>query len=326
MKLAGSFALAGLLCCGAIHAGDCPPLAIYAKIPLAQVEGWNAELVPVQIAGVPKLMLLDTGAYFSTLKPETVNELQLKAAPATIKLYGLTGNKSESFVSTAFGIGGMHGNGIQFMVDDMNWGDKQAVGLLGASILTNYDLSIDFGAHRLDLISPNHCDGNVVYWPERPITEIPFKLKDRWKIILPVTLDGKEVMAQLDTGASRSTLLKDKAERSYNVVVGSADTPVAGNLNGEEGVTTWKHQFKSLSLAGIEVANPVISIIPDKMSDKLNTWSTGNLLDRKAHDDNDPPMLLGMNVLRSLHIYIAYREKKLYITPASKPQETSTAK
>ena len=30
-------------------------------------------------------------------------------------------------------------------------------------------------------------------------------------------------------------------------------------------------------------------------------------------------MLIGMNVLRHLHIYIAYKEQKIYITPAGAP-------
>jgi hypothetical protein len=30
-------------------------------------------------------------------------------------------------------------------------------------------------------------------------------------------------------------------------------------------------------------------------------------------------MLIGMNVLRHLHIYVAYKEQKIYITPAGAP-------
>ena len=36
-------------------------------------------------------------------------------------------------------------------------------------------------------------------------------------------------------------------------------------------------------------------------------------------------ILLGMNILRHLHIYIAYQEHKLYITPAGKPAATGEA-
>jgi hypothetical protein len=31
-------------------------------------------------------------------------------------------------------------------------------------------------------------------------------------------------------------------------------------------------------------------------------------------------MLIGMNILSKLHLYIAFKEDKVYITPASAPQ------
>jgi len=310
------------------QAENCAPLAIYTTIPLTHIDGYASEFVPVEIAGVPKLLLLDTGAFFSTITSATVDELHLRPRDASIYIFDVTGAKASRYVSTTFKFGTLQGDGIQFMlspssIDD--FGDPRVAGLLGASILAGYDLSIDFGAHTLTLLSPNHCDGKVVYWPERPVAMIPFKLQNRNEIILTVTLDGKEVVAQLDTGASSSTLEKKKAARLFDIVPGSADTPVAGNLNGAEGVTTWKHRFKSLSLAGIEVANPEIKIIPDKISEKVNTWSTGSLLDARANGNRDEaPMLLGMNVLKDLHIYIAYKEKKLYITSSGKPAVAAT--
>ena len=285
--------------------------------------------MPVEIAGVPKLMMRDTGAYATTLSAKAADELKLESSRSTdLEAFDVTGAKANRSVRASLKIGNLKGDNMFFMLGTQyldDFGDPRVAGLLGASILAGYDLSIDFGARTLTLLSPNHCEGKVVYWPERPVAMIPFKLQNRNEIILTVTLDGKEVVAQLDTGASSSTLEKKKAARLFDIVPGSADTPVAGNLNGAEGVTTWKHRFKSLSLAGIEVANPEIKIIPDKISEKVNTWSTGSLLDARANGNRDEaPMLLGMNVLKDLHIYIAYKEKKLYITSSGKPAVAAT--
>ena len=38
----------------------------------------------------------------------------------------------------------------------------------------------------------------------------------------------------------------------------------------------------------------------------------------------EPDILLGMNVLKHLHVYIAYKEKKLYITPAGTSVPTTS--
>ncbi len=304
------------------HAEDCGKLVSYSTIPLTQIQGETSEFVPVEIAGVPKLMLLDSGADFSTISSAAADELHLEVNQTNFRLYDVTGAKADRFVSAPMKIGTLQGPKLSLMLSPAslnNFGDPRVVGLLGADILRNFDVSIDFGAHTITLLSQNHCDGRVVYWPERPLAVVPFRLEKGYEIFLSVTLDGKDFTAQLDTGASTSTLEKGKAVGSFDLALGSADTPVSGNLNGREGLTTWKHRFKSLSLAGIEVADPEIRIIPDKISEKVNTWSTGTLLERRQYSVEVPPMLLGMDVLRHLHVYIAYKEKKLYITPASQP-------
>jgi Aspartyl protease len=310
------------------HAADCGPLVSYGSIALTQIDGRGSDFVPVEIAGTPKLMVLDTGAGVSTITSATVNELHLKTGPAPsgIQIYDVTGARSLLSVTAPLKIGNLGGGNLGFMlspasIDD--FGDARVAGLLGFDILGNYDISIDYGANTLTMVSPKHCEGRVVYWPERPIAVIPFRLEGGAAIVLPVTLDGHEIKAQLDTGASRSTLEKSLAERAYGIVTGSADTPALGDLNGKNGLTIWTHRFKTLSLGGVDVSSPQIDIIPDKISKNINTWSTGSMLDKQANSVELPTMLLGMNVLRRLHIYIAYREKKLYITPASQPAAAS---
>ena len=57
-----------------------------------------------------------------------------------------------------------------------------------------------------------------------------------------------------------------------------------------------------MSFGGVEVSNPDITLIPD----------------RKAQlGPQAPDLILGIGILRQLHLYIAYREKKLYLTAAS---------
>jgi len=313
-------AMVTLLAAPALSA-ECGPLISYGTVPLKHFDGEASDFVPVEIAGVPKLMLLDTGADFTTMTSAVAQELSLSANRSDFQLYDVTGARASSAVIASIKIGTLRGDKIHFMLSpaSTDFRDTRVAGLLGADILRNFDVAIDFGAHTFTLHDQKHCEGQVVYWPERPIAEIPIKLQRGYGILLTVTLDGKEVKAQLDTGASTSTLEKNKAEGAFGLTLGAADTPVVGNLNGTEGLTTWKHQFKSLTLAGIEVANPEIHIIPDKMSEQMSNWSTGSLLDKQAHETKEPPMLLGMNVLKHLHIYIAYKEKKLYITPASQP-------
>jgi hypothetical protein len=41
-------------------------------------------------------------------------------------------------------------------------------------------------------------------------------------------------------------------------------------------------------------------------------------------DGLDPDLLVGMDVLKHLHLYIAYQERKLYITPPDQPAAPTT--
>jgi hypothetical protein len=75
-----------------------------------------------------------------------------------------------------------------------------------------------------------------------------------------------------------------------------------------------------LSFGGITVSNPHMVIYPDLMGkrDYDNTTLTGSMI-AHADDGMQDELLIGMDVLRQLHVYIAYGEQKLYITPPDQP-------
>ncbi|HEY4076090.1 MAG TPA: hypothetical protein VGM26_04080, partial [Rhizomicrobium sp.] len=59
----------------------------------------------------------------------------------------------------------------------------------------------------------------------------------------------------------------------------------------------YNYPLQNLSFGDVNVKNPRIQIVADKV------WDQSDLL-------------LGIGILRQLHLYIAYKEKKMYITPA----------
>lgn len=300
-------------------ADQCPPLTLLTSIDLTASEDGRAEFVPVEIAGVPKLMLLDLGAEISTLSAQVAEELKLPVRKSGVELYDLTGASTDRTTTTELKLGRFRGR-RGFMITSLGAGDDPAVvGLLGSDILSPYDLSIDFGTNKLELLDKNHCEGKVVYWPSDAVAIIPFTSWHTGKIVFDITLDGKSMKAILDTGAWQSTLSLPVAERRFDLKPGAADTPKSGVLNGQATLPTYSHTFKLLDFNGVAVANPNFDLIPDVMARRL---TPAPVLDSNipARDDAvQAPVLIGMNILKHLHIYIAYKEKKLYITPAGKP-------
>ena len=204
--------------------------------------------------------------------------------------------------------------------------DERIAGLLAPDILKHYDVSIDFGASTLSLLSQDHCPGKVIYWQASAVAVVPMVLLASAHIVVPVKLDGQPITAIVDTGATNTTLKLPTAESQFGLKLGSPDAPSSGHLEGLPSATTYSHKFKSLEFEGIAVNNLTIEIIPDRVGDIIanaNAAPTGTRIADRRTGEARPDMLIGMDVLRHLHLYIAYKEEKLYITPAGEPDPRS---
>jgi predicted aspartyl protease len=246
--------------------------------------------VPVTFNGQPRRMLVDTGAAISMMTYQTMVDLGLRSRQRLD--VGLFMNFSGSVEDQAtivenFTVGPVHGRDFIFFVDH-SWMDTS--GLLGGDFYYQYDLDFDFARARLNLISPNHCPGQVVYWTAQPYGVVPFELRGN-HIHLRVTLDGKEMEAILDTGAADTVMSLERAARDFD-------------LDRDQLLRSRHYPFRTLSFGEISVGNPVIELVSDR--------------ENAAMGRNGPlQMIIGMGVLRRMHLYISYKEKMLYVTPAS---------
>ena len=65
------------------------------------------------------------------------------------------------------------------------------------------------------------------------------------------------------------------------------------------------------------IDNPEINLVPDEVKARMpnkNRPKTGSLTRGDEVTSRLPDLTLGMSTLRKMHVYIAYREKKVYIT------------
>lgn len=280
---------------------DCR-LQIAAALPM-QLDNSNTVSVPAAIQGHPIRMLVDTGAYSSTLQQTTADALGLKYEVSAKGGRGrIFGNiKMRRFVTVKdFTIGNLKADGISFMLmppDERLQGAHD--GLLGGNVLTKYDVDFDFANGKMNLFLPHRCPGKVVYWTadDDAVAKVPFRLKGQ-HIIIKLMLDGKEVEATLDTGATMSIMDMETYMPKYGL---TPDSPGVMRRGGADNpYPRYSYTFKELSLPGVTVKNPSLTFVSQKYS----------------HND-DYNMLLGMDVLRQLHLYIAYSEKMLYITGAA---------
>jgi predicted aspartyl protease len=187
-----------------------------------------------------------------------------------------------------FGLGRLKSPNTPFMV--LN---EAAIsdGLLGADFLYYFDLDFDFAKAKLNLISPDHCKGKVVYWSKGDYGVVPFEYDTQRKIALSVVLDGKKLNAVLDTGASVTVMSLETAASLFDW---DEDDIVKGRQ---------KPVFASMAFGSVVISHPAITLVSDKESVLLGS--------------RQPKMIIGMDVLRRLHLYISYKEKMIYVTPAT---------
>ena len=182
-----------------------------AVIPLRAIDGFP--VIPATIRGTPVSFLLDTGAEAHLLLPEAVEALHLAVLPGSVPMVGTGGARQVPIV----------------MLDDVQLGPIRldraltpvaalplvplvvppVVGLIGAPLLDRFDLDLDVPSGRLGLFSAGGCEGAVPDIAPRATTVALTILPDR-QALLPVTVNGAEIVALLDTG-SRATLLTDDA-------------------------------------------------------------------------------------------------------------------
>ncbi len=166
------------------------------------------------------------------------------------------------------------------------------------------DLDMDFGAMRLNFFSADHCPGDVVYWPHPSLAVVPVSLA-QGHFELAVTLDGHALTAAIDTGSSWTILDAGWAGKNLNFSAkdGVAQAPGAPKDQPEDGL--YFRRYAALSFPGISIANPLVVVRPVQFGDG------------KDQMPRAPDLIIGMEVLRHLHLYYAANEKRLYITPAA---------
>jgi len=287
----------------AADAPDCKPLQLLNSIKMTTNADRSRFYVPVTINGAPKNFLLDTGGGLTQITQSAVNELKLEGTFTRIIMRDLYGHASDRAVRVkTFDLGRQRGENMRIQVSAIPTLSDDAAGLLSTDLFLQYDIDLDFGADRLNYFSQDHCEGRIAYWTERPLAVLPVDLSGG-HLNVDVTLDGKVFHAILDTGAPVTTTGTNAVANTFNLQPGSPELPVIKEDKDHPAIKFYAHNFDRLSFGDIAVLHPQIELMP-----QLTMWGGGDPMLRN--------IIIGINVLRQLHIYIAYKEKKLYITPA----------
>lgn len=309
-RFAGLTALL-LLCAAPAWADDCK-LTRVASIDLTMMNSVRP-MVAVTVNNTPEWFLLDTGGYITQISAEAARDLNLVTRASPLELHDVSGDVSN----------------IMVMPDSMTFGTLKAEhprimvapnipdadGILSADLLYRYDIEMDFAGGKLNYFLPKDCPGPVVPWDADAAAAVPLQLRDR-SLIIDVTLDGKPMEAVVDTGANRSTISLGMANGAFGLTPTSPGMDAGGHVNGDPSLVGYTHTFSTLAFEGVAVSKPKLLIIPDHVAGGAK--ALGSRL-APRDDLHLPQLILGMDIMRHLHIHMALKERVFYITPATTP-------
>ena len=283
----------------------CGNLQQFASVEMS-LDNFGRPLVSVAIDGKQQLMMLDTGGVISTLTQDALKETGRTALRRDdIVLYDVRGNRMDTSVTLpSVTLGQVRGTSWRFWIHapDVTLGSTAngpIAGTLAPDILAKFDVDLDFGRKTLKLFSPDHCEGRVLYWMPSALAVIPFEREASGHIMIPVTIDGQRLQALVDTGAASTVMNLTVAQRQFGLAEGTTNTAPS------------VHQFKSLELEGLAVQNPTIRLISDRMAQVMPS-DLGSVTSAPRQGLAD--VIIGQNILGKFHVYIAYGERKLYVT------------
>jgi predicted aspartyl protease len=285
-------------------------------------------VVPVKIDNVDKKLLLDTGGLVSQISRATADKLDLPERYREQRLFDLAGNSSNAQATVPkLTLGAQNQSEVPMAVaanPDIG-ASLPYDGLLATDLFPGDDIDMDFGARRLTTFAPDHCQGRVLYWPADHVAVVPITESDNL-IIIPVMVDGHPLNAVLDTGSQYTVMNMAVANQLFGLTPSSPGITPLTETSGDRSITLYRHLFDRLTFEGVEVSNLQVYLLPNQVAVHDRPRSlfllgpsrmplSGSRLFQSG-SFSMPDVIIGMDVLRHLHVYFAAKEKRLYITDA----------
>ncbi len=282
------FAAAGIAFVSSPLAAQCNAVATFPLLPGHDL------IITVTVNGTNFPMIVDTGASRSSVNEDVVQRLDLPANRGKVSQQYTTAGQilSRNVILRSLKLGEIEFNNMKASVLAValkpGWTETPK-GILGADVLSKFDVDIDVAKHFMRLIQRGLCvkpfDGNF--------EQIQFETNLTNQVLFPATLNNNPIQVLLDTGATNATLTEDTAQSvdpfEDDAVTARGDGVSAGGRT----VSVHIHKFEQLKLGTETFRNIPLNVID-------------------FHSDN-VDMLLGLDYLRRRHVFISYSRHVIFV-------------
>lgn len=275
--------------------------------------------VSVTVNGHPARMLLDVSDIATTIGGQYTQSLGLKVhplLPGAAVNFGDT-RITQSAALATFAVGSVPFSKADFFVFPSSrppsTDTEPIIGQLGMDVLGNLDFELDFANGKLNFYLHDHCPGAVVYWTNT-YSSAPMTRGPLGNYYFPIELEGKKVEASISTVNPGTSLPTEVTRRLYGFDEKSAgietETSTAGGAVAH-------YRAMALTGNGLSVKNARIELRTSPPGSHCSLTTMGGPARYEGCMGGEPPLLLGLNVARHLHLYFATKEHVLYFSDAA---------
>jgi predicted aspartyl protease len=303
----------------------CGTAAAASNCKLARIAEWQVRLeqgrvlLDGAINGQKIDIMIDTGAASTLIFRETSERLSLPLREAkNMRMFGV-GGETKVFVAHVdeFRLGDALRNNWNVYVTGS--GLHGADVILGEDFFASVDVEFDLAHRAVRLYQPKDCEGvSLAYWATKGVGMVELEAISigHPQISMPVEINGRKIMATLDTGAPTSILEKADAAR-MGVTPESPGVIVAGHTGGLGGkvADTWLGTFKTFTIGSETIRDAEIPFA-DVFKETAFT-ETGSHVPTKVQGMSS--MLLGLDFLMAHRVLVAHSQSKAYFTYTGDP-------
>lgn len=329
MRIWSAAVAALLLSAGAASAAEAQNCALkqYDSLPLEVYP--DHLLLPVSFGTTPEKLVFRMEDAGSGLNSDTAKamDLYVTSIPPNVTVR----RDGEDITRIAhvkdFHIGHQTIHEMEFLMVRPGRYGNGVVGDFGTRLFEKVDFELDLAAGKLNLFSNDRCPGMAVYWTKTAFAKLPLKTsgpKETGFIRAEVMLDGKPLTVAFST-QGRSRIGMNAMRRIFNVDQTSPDlVAVNEDLLGHK---LYRYRFKELTADGLTITNPDIVVYDEEPRPECNDKLHFKMPDPEdtVHSTMQPRLarcfggddaVIGLSVLKKLHLFVSAKENMLYLTGA----------
>lgn len=296
-----------------------------------EIDDWGTVLVPVRIEGHDAWMILDIASDLPWVFRSSVDLLGLMLKP----IKGVKMRVGAQPVVNQVKVGHLILGKADFAGWDMyvvpdsgpaplSYRGRPLIGVLTSGLMQAVDVELNLGAKKINLFSHTSCRGQSVYWGGG-YTVVDLITDWTGLMIFPMELEGQRIATSFNTGSRYSRIHSEVAKKFFGFDEKSDHIEKETLDNGGE---ISSYRAMGLTAKGLSVNNAKIQIVKRLNACKASVSGRASRAIGYTNCMKPTPFSIGTDLLKKLRVYIASREKKIYITradPAVRPEPSAAS-